>query len=623
MGWQDAPVVGPEEAPQAAAGWQSAPVDEGALAAGARGAGDSLTFGFSDEILAGLKTGFGFGGDYSKQLEAERKALADAQAAHPLAYGVGQVAGVAPTLLLPGGAVARGASFGTRLATGAKVGAATGAAYGAGSADGDLVDRAKGGLIGGAVGGLTGAGGTAAVAGATNLVKSGVGMVRGALNPADEAASRIAAAGQRDAQVGSAGLNAGQVDDAITRGQPVAVMDAGGETTRALAQSAANTSPEGRAVVERTIQDRFEEQGDRATGFIRKLVGGTDATTKRDSLQSAAKAANGPAYRAAYASASNEITSPELARFETSPAVQAAMKAAAAKGGNRAVAEGLPALKPGVKNLQFWDYTRRELSDAAAEAGRAGRKGEADTLGAIAKAVNAELDAIAPAYKTARAGAASFFDAEDALEAGQRFVTSNKPLAEAEKVIRKMSAPEKALFEEGFASDLIDKISKVSDRRNVINQIFGNANARKKVEMAMGPQKAKELEAFVHAEEIMDQARKAVTGNSTTARQLAEIGIAGGLTSGGYGLASGDVSASGLAIAAFTGGLIRKGIDRRIAKSVAEQLASTDPAKVRMAVYRIANAPKLLNAVRVLELPGAAYAGQRGAEGGNALLGQP
>ncbi len=48
------------------------------------------------------------------------------------------------------------------------------------------------------------------------------------------------------------------------------------------------------------------------------------------------------------------------------------------------------------------------------------------------------------------------------------------------------------------------------------------------IQIALGPQRATELESMLRVENVMNMARGAVQGNSTTARQLFEMGLAGG-----------------------------------------------------------------------------------------------
>lgn len=143
-----------------------------------RGALDTLTFGLSDELAAGINTvvpgswgGAGnsgtrtgwngrWGDAYRHNVELERGlAKADSEDV-PVSRGAGQVAGA----LVPAGAVVRGAGIGGRaLATApnalraAAAGGAYGGAYGFGSAQGNALERAPQAAIGAGVGGVTGA----------------------------------------------------------------------------------------------------------------------------------------------------------------------------------------------------------------------------------------------------------------------------------------------------------------------------------------------------------------------------------------------------------------------------------------------------------------------------------
>lgn len=125
------------------------------------GIGQGLTFGFSDELGAGVGaaansvaglfgggTGEGLSDYYARVRDENRDYLHDAEEQHPYFYGGGQVAGAAPTALIGGLGVS-----GARLAARA---ALEGAAYGAGSSEADNVgDLAADTATGAAVGGLT------------------------------------------------------------------------------------------------------------------------------------------------------------------------------------------------------------------------------------------------------------------------------------------------------------------------------------------------------------------------------------------------------------------------------------------------------------------------------------
>lgn len=127
------------------------------------GIGQGLTFGFGDEIGAGVGaignsvagvfgggTGEDFGDYYTRVRDENRAYLDDAEDQHGTAYTVGNVAGALPTAAI-GGLGASGASLIGRAAL-------EGAAYGAGQSEADTVagvvgDSALGAAVGGATAG--------------------------------------------------------------------------------------------------------------------------------------------------------------------------------------------------------------------------------------------------------------------------------------------------------------------------------------------------------------------------------------------------------------------------------------------------------------------------------------
>lgn len=116
-----------------------------------RGAADTLTFGYADELAAKANELIGRG-KYKENLKAERQKDADGGAARI----AGQVAGG----LMPSGVAIQAASGAGKLAragAGAATGAIQGGLYGTGTAEGDLGDRlvegAKGAAVGAAAGG--------------------------------------------------------------------------------------------------------------------------------------------------------------------------------------------------------------------------------------------------------------------------------------------------------------------------------------------------------------------------------------------------------------------------------------------------------------------------------------
>jgi hypothetical protein len=412
----------------------------------------------------------------------------------------------------------------------------------------------------------------------------------------------------------------------MATGGPATVMDLGGETTRAVARSAANVSPEGRAVLNQTINDRFEGQTPRITDWLRETFHYPDAEAQAKALQETAKTVNKPAYGKAYAEGSNLPWNDTLEQITQAPEVQNAIRKAMVNAKSEAAKMGFtPPKNPFAfdesgrlrlmagadgssmtPNLQFWDIVKRNLDR--------GDRNSQDW----ARILRDHLDELVPSYQKARAGAAHFFGANDALEAGQNFVGRNMTAGEARAALSKMSDTERQLFQDGFVSKYVDTLNQVGDRRSVLNKIAESPAAREKLNIALGPEKAAQLEAKLRVEGIMDFARKAVTGNSTTVRQLTELGLAGtGAGIGGYA-SSGDINPLGSPGAIISGLLtlgVAKGkskIDSSVARKIADLLVSRNPTDLKRGADIIAKSPRLMESLRGADKYIARVAGEEG-----------
>ncbi|MBT1154384.1 hypothetical protein J1C56_02135 [Aminobacter anthyllidis] len=482
---------------------------------------------------------------------------------------------------------------------------------------GDVEDVVGSTLIGASVGGAIPAVG-AAVKGGYSAVKDKVGsVVRGALNPEAEAGRRVASAIKIDKASPAGVLDATDLATAAKNNQPLMNADLGGEQTRALARAAANQSPEARGAMERVVSDRFAGQGNRVTRLVSRLTGGkTDDLLMIDGLKDAASAANKPAYSRAFAQpAAQDMWHSGLSQLMQAPAMQEAAIGATKRGANRAAVDGFQAVKNpftqvngkfvlrvnqdgsiAKPTLQFWDQVKRNLDSNIGLAKRGGDNVLAGDLMALKNKLVSNLDQAVPSYKAARQGAASFFGAEDAVEAGKMFAKSSKSLPEFNRGIRAMKPAEREAFETGFASELIDMAKAAGDRTNVVNRLFKSQESREKMVMAFGKDRAQEIEAFVRVETAMDALRGAF-GNSTTARQLIESGVIGG----GTWWYTGDFN-KGIAAAALSSGarMAGKKIDGNVMTQTAKMLLSDDPAMIARAVQKAAISPQRMAAVDAL-----------------------
>ncbi len=658
--WDNDPIVATGAEP-----WANDPIEAPAASASTstateafqRGLGKGVTFNFYDELAGIMRAGgvdpndeniahaikgLAVGGYkkltgdpeaerlYNEQVATTRAQSDQLEKEHPYASLGGNVAGA---LALPGLGAAKGATLAGRMGYGAAVGAGTGALYGLGEGEGSLTERTPTALTGAAIGGA--AGGlippvTEGLYQAGKQITSPIrNLITGAITPETVASRRVAGALSRDEAAGIGGLTPSELTAAQTSGMPATVMDMGGDTTRALARSAANTSPEGRAALNQVIDQRFESQAPRTKSWLESTFNYPNAAAQQQALEQAGRTANNAAYKAAYKAGESGIWSPELERLAGSDAVSKAMQTAVKSSRDEAVLKGQGAFNPKISftpdgriqfnrgptgvptypDLQYWDQVRRELSDSARRAGYGTE--ESKRLGGFAKSLNTELDKQVPEYANARQSAASFFGAQDALEAGKNFVGGGQryKIPEVQSALAKMSPSERKLFQDGYVSRFVEKIDNTKDRGNMLNQIAQHEPARKEMELALGHQKAAEFEARLRVEGIMDKARGAVQGQSTTARQLTELGLAGGL--GGIGLyheSPGEMGTAALA-AVFLHG--KNKVNAKLAKHVAQMLASSDPIVIQRGLKHVARSQKMTDALRAAGPRLAAVAGEQ------------
>lgn len=607
--------------------------DRGVVDAAARGVAQGLSANFYDE-LRGLVEASGanakdpasiynlIGGAvkywtgqpeaqkaYDAATTRERAETKTAEEQHPIASIAGNVAGA---VALPIGAAANAATLPGRMATGAAVGAGLGGLSGVGEGSGvadSLTRGATGAALGGALGGVAPAAIEGVIRGTRAAAAPIANTIRGIRNPEDEAARRVATSIQRDMQADPnavSRLTPQEFAASRQSGGPATIMDVGGETTRALARSAANTSPEGRAALSRTINDRYEGQSDRVTGWMRNAFNFPDADAQSKALTEVAKSVNKPAYAKAYAEGRVGVWDDELSELSQAPVVQEAVSAALKQAQNKSASGALNNStidrwsNSGKPTLEFWDLVKRQIDQEVNVAKRAGRNEDVATLTEVKNVIVSKLDDAVPSYAKARAGAAHFFDAQDSLEAGKNYVTKNVPNSDVRRALAHMTPTERQLFQDGFVSEYIANLNKIGDRRSVLNKIGESPAAREKLTIALGKEKTAELEAGLRVEGIMDLARNAVQGNSTTARQLAELGLAGGT----YGLGTGgdilNPNPSALLNAALVYGAARgKGkINENVSRKVAEMLTSSDPAKLLQGIRVVTRNQNLFNSLR-------------------------
>jgi hypothetical protein len=203
--------------------------------------------------------------------------------------------------------------------------------------------------------------------------------------------------------------------------------------------------------------------------------------------------------------------------------------------------------------------------------------------------------------------------AKDAFEVGQKFVTSKMARDAARRAIARMSPADTQHFQDGFVSRLLETLRQVPDRRSVVNQIDHSPAARARLVVALGPQRARELQAMLHVEDILDLARPAAQGGASRARELAELGLEGGADAAGGEVRNPDPTSIMSAALTYGAARGRHAIHPRVAQQVAGMLTSHDPRQLAIGIRMLASNKRMLAAIQTTD---AALAGiaARGAE---------
>lgn len=615
----------------------------GYVKAALRGLESGVTFGFAPQIAggaaqAGLEEAMPYltdaqvsdiqkqGGPEAVRAQVsadETKALRDAKEQYPKTFMGGEVAG-ALAVPLPG---ATGGKVLSRLAKSSAVGSTAGALSGIGGGD-SAEDR----LTGGVVGGVIGAGGGLAVPLVEGAVAAGRAVApriaaeaRRVFNPGDEAARQVVTVIERDIAADPRAVSRLEPKEFIAardRGDPVRNIDMGGDLTRRLADTAGIVSPEGRVALNEAIDQRFGTRAARLTAWLNKTFHYPDASAQRDAIDQIARTVNKTAYAKAYSEGAKGLWDEGFEQMIQAPVVQDAVRKTMVSAKNDAAkmgftppknpfavdANGRLTLKADANgnrmlpSLQFWDYVKRNL-DAV------GTREAKDW----ARILREHADELVPSYKTARSGAASFFGADNAVEAGQNFVGASERygIPATRKALAKMSRTERQLFQDGYVSRLVEKIE-TPYRRSVLNQIGQSPAAQQELRIALGPERARELEARLRVEGVMDLARKVVQGNSWTARRMFDLGLgttgAGLVGTGGYNADPKEITIGGMMAALAAGG---RRVDQNVMRKVAELLVSDDPTKLMRGVRIVAKNERLFQGLRSADQKLALAAGEQ------------
>lgn len=589
--------------------------------------GVPIAGGFAPQINAAVNTGLSYipglkdfeglegsaGERYSKDLERQHKMDEGFQKEHPYLQTAGELAGGLASM---GGlgATALGAKL-LGLTGGLGQMAIRGGLSGAGISAADALVRGGDPVTSGATGGLVGAAAPPVGRMLHAAIAPKIDALRGILQPEATSLGKVGRATNQGRILSDADIAAAQA-----RGQPILPVDVS-LGTRNLGRSATNTSSEAQQEIEQTMKDRLGGAHGRIEDWARQRFGDLDPIAIQEARDNSYRAVSGPGYKDAYEKGNFPIWNTELERLLGAPDVEAALRKAIGRWKNNAVNDGYGAMNPPIglsdvdtlvktggkgmsalPNLQLWDYTARELAN---DARKVPGTDDARLWNSFSRSIKSVVDEIVPEFKAVRENAAAKLKGDDAFELGRKYATSTgKDTPEVRAAVNRMTPESRELFQKGFISDYVEKIKRGTNPAVLARKVDQSPAAMEQLALGFGDmQHARDFQAFMHVERIMDETHRAIVGNSTTARQLIQAGLAGGAGDfiGGGGQFSTDPEA--LAHAAIFMGikhgskLAGTAINKNLANQVARLLATGNTQQINTAMRMISQNRPLFAAV--------------------------
>ena len=361
-------------------------------------------------------------------------------------------------------------------------------------------------------------------------------------------------------------------------GSEAMLADVLGEPGRSLARSTANVSPAAREILENASTDRMAGQPDRLIDSL-LAAGGLDQPRTLEELQKAARKSAQPAIGKAYEEARSlgydispdiikDLLQSHIVKGAHDDGVKIARARMISEAAKRGIVDG-DILKNGPSNLAILDETKQSLDALAApDLGKA-KTNTQSIAGTMAKTLRDRIDTFMPEYGGARDLAQQLYRQQDAIALGARGAKPYVP-ANFARQAEALNPTHKADLAKGYSAGIIDRIANRRTTPGVVDALFGSKRQKDAMNASLGAN-ASNVQKQLDAERTFAQTHRALTGNSTTARQLADMAVGGGL-----GLAFGgnpiSMGAGALGALAF-----RKVGEGAVRKMSAKRQASTAP----------------------------------------------
>lgn len=521
----------------------------GILASAAEGVGQGVTFGFSDELEGAARAGIGylkgdqrpFGERYDEGVAIPRARQKAAKESNPIAYYGGEIGSAVAT---PMGAIrAAGKSLGARMVAGSKTGAVQGGLFGLGTAEGDLSERVEPALKSATLGAGVGAALPPIVDIARPVIQSATRAITAARDPGRVASEKVAEALVRDtAPAGAATGREAQeglqrVHDRLTSlkqatggSRQVMLADAGGENTRNLFRTASNL-PSGAS---ETLRKKLDAR--QSTQHVR-LEDGLQAAIKEnpddfykavEGLTNRRSNAAKPAFDEAYSAPWNVKGDDDLAKFLTERSYPRRLLEKTAENVQGTTGVDIAQMRP----WELMHRMRMQINREIASLKRGNPDSKANWDMRDLTVLKKEFDGLIGKHNTKMGAAINKYADDSALinAAEDGFEQALKlPVEELRRSLKGLTtAEEQQLWRLGAARALAGKIREGNVMRDRTENIFGSPDMQMRLEAIMPDRKAlRNFQRSLIAEAKMADTRKAVQGNSTTAKQLAQADEAG------------------------------------------------------------------------------------------------
>ena len=500
-----------------------------------------LTFGFSDEVEAGVKALLGRG-TYEQNLNAINLAKQEFEQRAPMTALGAELVGGTPYMFFGGLGAIRGAErmaqsapriaqalstpagrATTALGGATAVGAGSAAVTGAGQAMPDF--RVSGAMEAAPIGAAFGLGGTTAAKIATRVPgiqqafefgKKAVGLSGGFASRADE---KLLQALQRD------GVSPADALDRLrqikqSNYKPETIIELGGENTRRLADVVAQY-PGASQVARELTEERMAGAGQRITQDFRQafqvnadaLDLAEDIIKKRDEISA-------PLYRQAYQEG-GVIDDPRLSRFMNIPQFKDAYATArriAALDGIELPVDPKKIGDVGGFDLMTLDYIKRGLDDVLFTGKQPGSGIGKTELGKLKERRNEFVSIVDEAgpesYKRARQAFAGPTEVRDAIDMGKEFAKLDARVLKRQ--YDSLSPAEQEGFKIGVYDSIRTNINKGADGADVLRKVWGSPEKRDQLAVFLVNDTCNDLSSQLAREKIIRQTDVKLSGGSQT-----------------------------------------------------------------------------------------------------------